>query len=66
MEYERIDGPDGLEIRVPTDESYRTCATCGGDCEPDPMAQDGLGVRVAWVRPQHGVQTMVDPFEDLR
>lgn len=50
----------------PSDESYRTCSVCGGDCEPDPMAEDGLGVRIAFVCPQHGVQTLVDPFEDLR
>lgn len=66
MEYDPVDGPDGLEIRVPRDEGYRTCAECGGDCMPDPSAVDGLGVRIAWVCPNHGVHSIVDPFEDLR
>ncbi|MDP5226892.1 MULTISPECIES: hypothetical protein [Arthrobacter] len=67
MDFERINGPDGLEIRVPSDESYRTCAECGGDCEPDPaVCADGFGVRIAWICPRHGLQTIADPFEDLR
>lgn len=55
--------PDDLSS---SDESYRTCSVCGGDCEPDPMAEDGLGVRIAFICPQHGVQSMVDPFADMR
>ncbi|RZU62239.1 hypothetical protein EV380_1832 [Zhihengliuella halotolerans] len=66
MNYERFEGPDGLEIRVPIDEGYRTCAECGGDCDPEPTALDGLGVRIAFVCPEHGVHSMVDPFEDKR
>jgi len=67
MDYERVDGPDGLEVRVPTSYDYRTCSDCGGDCEPDPsVGADGLGVRIAFVCPEHGVQSLVDPFEDLR
>ena len=48
------------------DEGYRTCATCGGDCEPEPMAEDGLGVRIVFVCPYHGTQTIVDPFDGRR
>lgn len=50
----------------PSDESYRTCSVCGGDCDPDPIAEDVLGVRIAFICPRHGMQTLVDPFEDLR
>lgn len=67
MEYERFNGPGGLEIHVPTDESYRTCSTCGGDCEPDTsLSADGTGARIAWLCPSHGVQSVVDPFSELR
>lgn len=66
MDYERIDGPDGLEIRVSRDKEYRTCSVCGGDCEPEPSAMDGLGVRIMFVCPAHGVLSIVDPFNDLR
>ena len=67
MGYDEVLGPDGLQIRVPRDDDHRTCAVCGGDCEPDTsLSADGSGVRVAFVCPEHGVQTLVDPFEDLR
>lgn len=56
MDYNQFDGPDGVEVRVPTDEGYHTCSECGGDCYPDPSAgADGLGVH-----------SVVDPFEDKR
>lgn len=49
------------------DESYRICAECGQDCEPDTsVGADGFGVRITWVCPEHGVHSVVDPFEDLR
>ncbi|WP_067247041.1 hypothetical protein [Microbacterium resistens] len=67
MGYERINEPDGLEVRVPTDDSYRICSTCRGDCEPDTsLSADGTGVRIAWVCPEHGGQGILDPFSDLR
>lgn len=67
MDYERVVGPDGVDIHIPKDEEYRTCAECGGDCVPDPsITVEGAGVRVAFVCPAHGVQSLVDPFEDLR
>lgn len=66
MNYKRFIGPDGLVIRVPADEEYRTCAECGGDCVPEHAALDGSGVRIAFVCPEHGVHSVVDPFEDKR
>ncbi len=57
-------GPEGASYDP--DESYRTCSECGGDCEPEPSGSDGLGVRIMWVCPQHGVHSAVDPLEHLR
>lgn len=52
---------------APEDENYRTCAECGGDCEPDPsLSADGTGARIAFVCPEHGVQSIIDPFADMR
>lgn len=57
MDYEHVDGPDGVDIRVPTDDDYRTCSVCGGDCEPDTsLSVDGMGVRVAFVCAEHGAR----------
>lgn len=50
-------------FRMSDDESYRTCSECGADCEPEPTGADDLGVRIAFVCPVHGAQSMVDPFE---
>lgn len=67
MEYEHLDGPDGLDIRVPASDYYRTCSVRGRDCDPDPsLSADGTGARVAFVCTEHGVQSVVDPFSDLR
>ena len=66
MDYERVEGPDGLEIRTPRDDGYRTCGACGGDRLPEPGGAGGLGVRILFVCPEHGVQSIVDPFEDKR
>lgn len=57
-------GPEGSSYDP--DESYRTCSECGGDCEPEPSGADSHGVRIMWVCPQHGVHSVVDPFERLR
>ena len=48
------------------DQPYRTCPECGGDCQPEPSAVDGLGVRIAFICPQHGAHSLVDPFEEQR
>jgi hypothetical protein len=66
MEYDEIDGPGTLPIRVPRDDHYRTCSECGGDCEPEPMMDERLGARIAFTCSKHGVQSLVDPFEDQR
>lgn len=65
MDYEHIDGPDGLDIRVPTDEGYRTCSVCGGDCEPD-TSLSAVGKAVAATRSegsrQHKLPLTVTPI----
>lgn len=66
MDYERIAGPDGVDIRVPREHAYRVCGVCGNDCAPDSAGADGLGMRIVFVCPDHGVQSIVDPFEDQR
>ncbi|MBP1325054.1 hypothetical protein JOF28_000286 [Leucobacter exalbidus] len=67
MEYHELEGPDGVSIRVPKNDGYRTCPECGGDCEPDVAAgAAGMGVRIAFICPEHGVHSVVDPFEDRR
>ncbi|MBB6404143.1 hypothetical protein [Arthrobacter sp. AZCC_0090] len=66
MGYERLDGPEALEIRAPRDEDYRTCSVCGSDCEPEPGAMDDIGGRIMFACPKHGAQNVLDPFSDLR
>ncbi|WP_214651210.1 hypothetical protein [Brachybacterium halotolerans] len=46
------------------DEWYRTCSECGKDCAPEPLGT-GVGMRIAFRCPVHGVHTIVDPFNDL-
>lgn len=66
MEYHEFEGPYGAAIRVPKDEIHRTCPACGGDCEPEPTSVSGLGVRIAFTCPEHGVHSVIDPFEGQR
>lgn len=67
MEYWETGNLDGVPIRVPTRDDYRTCSVCCGNCEPDPaFGSDELGARIAFVCPDHGGQSLVDPFEHLR
>lgn len=49
----------------PADEQYRTCTQCGADCSPEPFETDS-GIRIAFACPDHGVHTVVDPFEGER
>ncbi|HLS33877.1 MAG TPA: hypothetical protein VK039_09835, partial [Brevibacterium sp.] len=65
MAHDQHENPDGLEIRVPQDEDYRTCSDCGADCEPEPFTTDA-GIRIGFACPEHGVHTVVDPFEGSR
>ncbi|CAB0561867.1 hypothetical protein CIP107532_01785 [Corynebacterium diphtheriae] len=49
------------------DQSYRTYSECSSDCDPDPfVAGEGQGIRIAFICPSCGVQSVIDPFEDLR
>jgi len=67
MEYEESGEVDGVPIRVPINDGYRTYSVCGGDCEPDiGFRSDEHGARIAFVCPKHGVRSLVDPFEDHR
>lgn len=51
---------------MPHGDDYRTCSQCGLDCEPAPFDSAGTGIRVSFIRPVHGVHTVVDPFADTR
>lgn len=67
MEYHKVEGPDDAVIRVPEDEGYRTCPACGGDCEPDvSFGSDESGARIAFICPEHGISSVIDPIEDTR
>ena len=57
---------DGLDLS-PTDGGplYRTCSKCGADCPPEPLEADN-GFRIAFVCPQHGVHSVLDPFDGKR
>lgn len=59
-------GDDGLGLNTTWGEGYRTCSECGGDCLPEPAGTDEHGVRFVFVCPEHGVQSIVDPFEGQR
>lgn len=47
------------------DEQYRTCPECGRDCAPDAFETDD-GYRIAFLCPDHGVHSVVDPFDGER
>lgn len=66
MDFDHVEGPDGTNIRLPRDERYRTCSVCGGDCDPEPSVIEGFGARIMFSCPEHGAQSLVDPFSDLR
>lgn len=49
------------------DQSYRTCSEFTSVCVPDPfIAGEGQGIKVAFICPSCGVQSVIDPFEDTR
>lgn len=67
MEYNEIGEVAGVPIRVPVSDDYRTCSECSQDCEPDvTFGSDEHGARIAFVCAQHGIQNLIDPFEDQR
>lgn len=47
----------------PEDETYRTCEECGGDCTPEILGAEGESSRFVFVCPEHGVQSVINPFE---
>ncbi|MBP1325484.1 hypothetical protein JOF28_000716 [Leucobacter exalbidus] len=58
---------NGTPIRLPTEDSYRTCSVCGRDCESDvAFGSNNAGGRIAFICPVHGIQSLVDPFEEQR
>lgn len=64
--WEDVEIPADVEVTVRPDDGYKTCSACGGDCEPEPTGAAGLGVRVAFVCPEHGLHSIIDPFEGRR
>ncbi|QZY52272.1 hypothetical protein [Leucobacter tenebrionis] len=69
FDWNDVEIPDDVWVRFGDgsgDELYRTCGECGADCRPEPTGADGLGARIAFVCPEHGVHSVVDPFEHLR
>lgn len=65
-----IEIPADLEIRVGDGtgtELYRTCPECGRDLAPEPFeAGREQGFRFAFNCPDHGLHSVVDPFEGSR
>lgn len=67
MDYKEVGNVDGAPIRVPNNNDYRTCSVCLGDCEPDlGFGSDESGARIAFICPEHGIQSLVDAFEGRR
>lgn len=63
MDYKEVGNVGGIPIRVPV-KSYRTCTVCGTDCQPDQgFSSDEIGVRIGFVCPEHGINSIVNPFE---
>ena len=61
------DDDDGELPGFLDDQSYRTCSECGSDCGPDPfVAGEVEGIRIAFICPSCGAQSVIDPVEDLR
>lgn len=46
-------------------EQHRSCPQCGADCPPESFETDD-GLRIAFVCAEHGVHSVLDPFEDNR
>ena len=48
------------------DDCVPTCSECGCDCEPEIFdGGEGVGIRVAFSCPEHGLHGVTDPFEAL-
>lgn len=57
---------DGLDAAMPANRDYRTCAECGRDCTPDSTVDPRHGARILFVCEEHGAQSIVDPWADIR
>lgn len=67
MEYGELGDQDVVPIRTPKDQSYCTRSERGSDSDPDPsISVERQGTRIAFVCPDHGVQSIAYPFEDQR
>lgn len=64
-----IELPDDLAVSVGDGtghKQYRTCQECGCDCVPEYAGSDDKGARIAFVCSEHGLHSVVDPFEGIR
>lgn len=66
MSTDEIDWLGGQDGKAPVDPGYRNCSSCGGECVPQALDAEGLGVRFAFACGEHGVQSVIDPFADSR
>lgn len=63
---ESPDDVPGIEINVWDPKGgHRTCSQCGRDCAPEPVESDGR-LRIAFICREHGIHSVVDPFEGER
>lgn len=58
-----VDTDDFNKTHSKAQPSSRICPQCGAEGIPEPLQADD-GFRIAFVCPAHGVQAIVDPFED--
>lgn len=63
-EYDHFDGPEGLDIRVPRDDVYRTCSVCGGD--PLPGRAPNRDVAGRWCQPVRELPHQADQQHPFR
>jgi hypothetical protein len=66
MDYDTFETPSSVRLNIPRNQDYRTCSECSSDCSPGANAIDGIGLCIASVCAEHGVQSIVDPFNDER
>jgi len=52
-----------MVLWIPENDDYRTCNMCGADAPPEHF-DDGEQLRLAFVCPEHGIQSIVSPFQD--
>lgn len=62
----RSGGSAAVHFAAQRDQRFWNCVECGRECVPELNWADGHGVRIVYVCPQHGVHSVVDPFEDMR